>query len=457
MKSNLSNLKSNKQDILIGSSKIFSKDNKPFNKHSYMIENMSKNLAYISFLNKNFTKDADKKILISFIDKYNDYRNKWLSQPKIVYNEGYKKYLENKKKIFPLCVDIEIASICDLACPHCFREYIITPDKIMDEKLYYSIIDKISELGVPSVKLNWRGEPLLHPNINKLIRYAKIKGILDVSINTNATNLTEKKIKELIESGLDQIIYSFDGGTKKTYEKMRPGRFKNNNFEQVYKNIKLFFEIRKKLNKKFPTTKIQMVMTKDTREEVKSFFQLFQNIVDDVTVTQYNERGGNIEDLDKENKLKLINYLKKNNLPSNTPYIVDINGEISISTTRLPCEQLFQRMMVTFDGSVGMCCHDWGAQHCIGYVSNKAFKIDEIINNLEKKIKNKKKGFELLKEAKKPKKYNEPEKKVESFAQIWTGNELNKVRKEHFHNKIDTVEVCKNCSFKDTYEWQKIS
>jgi hypothetical protein len=25
------------------------------------------------------------------------------------------------------------------------------------------------------------------------------------------------------------MIYSFDGGTKKSYEKMRPGRFKKNN------------------------------------------------------------------------------------------------------------------------------------------------------------------------------------------------------------------------------------
>jgi MoaA/NifB/PqqE/SkfB family radical SAM enzyme len=456
MKDNLPNFGSNKQDILTGSSKIFSKENEPFNKHSYMIENMSENLAYKSYIDKNLTNDNDQKILNKFRERYIDYRKKWFSQPNKVYSQGYDKYLNNKKNIFPLCVDIEIASICDLGCPHCFREYIITPDKIMDEKLYQSIIDKVSELGVPSIKLNWRGEPLLHPKIDSFIKYAKQKGVLDVSINTNATNLDEKKIKELINSGLDQIIYSFDGGTKKTYEKMRPGRFKNNNFEKVFSNIELFSKIRSQMNAKFPTTKIQMVMTKDTREEVKDFFQLFQGIVDDVTVTQYNERGGNIEDLDETKKFELISFLKKNNLPINTPYIVDVDGQVSISKKRLPCEQLFQRMMVTFDGSIGMCCHDWGAQHCIGYVSDQAFEINETIDDLEKKIKDKKKGFELLKEAKKPKKFNEPKKEVKSLDQIWDGEELNNVRKEHFQNKVDTVEVCKNCSFKDTYEWQKI-
>ena len=91
----------------------------------------------------------------------------------------------------PLCVDIETAAICDLACPHCYREYILTPDKIMKFENYKKIIDEISELKVPSIKLNWRGEPLLNPNINKFIEYAKMKGILEVSINTNATNLNE--------------------------------------------------------------------------------------------------------------------------------------------------------------------------------------------------------------------------------------------------------------------------
>ena len=133
-------------------------------------------------------KDLDKKILSLFNEKYRDYRKNWISQPAQIFNQSFENYLENKEDINPLCVDIEIASICDLGCPHCFREYIITPDKIMNEKLYTSIIDKVAELGVPSIKLNWRGEPLLHSKIDKFIKYAKNKGILDVSINTNETN-----------------------------------------------------------------------------------------------------------------------------------------------------------------------------------------------------------------------------------------------------------------------------
>ena len=34
-------------------------------------------------------------------------------------------------EIFPLCVDIETAAVCDLACPHCYRQFVTTPDKII--------------------------------------------------------------------------------------------------------------------------------------------------------------------------------------------------------------------------------------------------------------------------------------------------------------------------------------
>ena len=39
-------------------------------------------------------------------------------------------------------------------------------------------------------------------------------------------------------------------------------------------------------------------------------------------------------------------------------------------------EQVFQRLMITYNGRVGMCCHDWGAQHGVGYVNKDAFKME---------------------------------------------------------------------------------
>ena len=56
-----------------------------------------------------------------------------------------------------------------------------------------------------------------------------------------------------------------------------------------------------------------------------------------------------------------------------------------------------------------------------------------------------------------PTDYNEPDHKVESLKEIWEGKELNSVRKLHYQSKVNDLNVCKNCTFKDTFSWEKIN
>ena len=453
----MKNVKIEKQDIVQGSSHIVNSNlEKRFDKIDYMKKNMKSNLAYINYIKKLNTKDEDKKILNEFINRYVKYRHDWLNSPK-------KQYLNKSEFISgkgdlpnPLCVDIETASICDLGCPHCFRDYIMTPDKIMNQELFEKIIASVVRMEVPSIKLNWRGEPLLNPKLADFISYAKENGVLETMINTNATKLDAKMSKKLILAGLDQIIFSFDGGTKKTYDKMRPGRFSENTFEKVYENIKNFCKIREEMGSVFPTTKIQMVLTEDTRQEIESFHELFNEYVDDVTVIHYHERGGNMSKISPEVKSKISSYTKANGLPDDVPYMVTADNQIYLSTERKPCPQILQRLMVTYDGRVGMCCHDWGAQHCVGVIDKRSFDNDKIMNDLEKSIKNNKKGFELLKKAERPKNFSNIELKPQNLEEIWDGEELNRVRTIQVNKKANDLEVCRRCVSTDTYEWFRI-
>lgn len=438
-----------KQEVLSGSRVL--KNNKTKNRIDFFYENASQN-----YLVKNNILDKE-----SFSKKFKEYRNAWNGQPNQIIN----KFEENNKKkdyklnnsYKPLCLDLELASICDLACPHCFREYLATPDKIMKIDLAKEIILDAVNNNIPSIKFNWRGEPLLHSNLANLIKFAKDKGVLETIINTNATNLTEKKGIELINSGLDYMIYSFDGGTKKTYEKLRPGRFRENKFEEVIQNIKNFSNLKKELNVKFPYTKIQMVLMENNRDEVESFFEIFDSIVDEVTITPYQERGGKLEDLDKTNLEILKKYLSQNNLPNDTPYMIDGEGNLSISMGRKTCTQIFQRLMVTYDGKTGMCCNDWGAQYNLGYLDNIGFDSKKEEEKVMKNVRVNKKGFELLKDIKMPKEYNKPIKKISNINEIWNSKELNKVRYTHLLNNLDKINICKGCNSKDTFLWKKIN
>ena len=159
-----------KGEVLTGSSLLRKKDSNT-NRVSYMLQNMDQNMAYLFAKERNST---DKnKLLESFKKNYENYRFEWGNQPKTCISKNYLGNQMKKNKKPPLCIDIEVAAICDLACPFCFREYLATPDKIIDEKLCYDLIDQAADLNVPSMKFNWRGEPLLNPKLPDFIKYAK--------------------------------------------------------------------------------------------------------------------------------------------------------------------------------------------------------------------------------------------------------------------------------------------
>ena len=60
------------------------------------------------------------------------------------------------------------------------------------------------------------------------------------------------------------------------------------------------------------------------------------------------------------NQKQIKKFLKINEKSENTPFMVTADDDIYISKSRKPCEQLFQSLMITYDGKVGMCCHIGG-------------------------------------------------------------------------------------------------
>lgn len=423
---------------------------------AYMIENMPANKAYRYALERSGG-DPDGRLLEAHREKFRSYRAGWRDNPKYAIEEKLHHEAFHDNGFPPMCVDIETAAVCDLACPFCFRQWIATPDKLIREDLYYRAIDQCADLDVPSVKLNWRGEPILHPKLPQFVDYAKRAGILETIINTDAVTLDEKKSRALIEAGLDLLIYSFDGGTKETYEQMRPGRFKDNSFETVYENIRRFASLRQEMGAAFPRTKVQMILTEQTFKEQESFFALFSDCVDDVSVKAYTERGGKLPDLDEETRRSLGEFLREKGLSESAAYWRDLHGVLHISSGRLPCEQPYQRMMVTYDGRVSMCCYDWGSEYPIGYVDAEAFEEgDSQYELVMERARSGAKGFELLSNVRMPERYIEPPARVQTLREIWYGDLVNDVRQMHVEGRMEEVPVCRRCPFKETYHWEKV-
>ena len=169
----------------------------------------------------------------------------------------------------PLTLAIESTAKCNLFCPMCPRENIYFPPKDMDLPLFRKIIDEgkdYLEFAVPYGV----GEPLLNPEIYEMLAYCRSVGV-PTGISTNATLLTEESSRRLISSGLDYIIFAFDGATPETYEKYRKG----GDFEKVRKNILGFLKVKEDMKSRIFCI-VQMVRLRDNRHEIPDLIRMWR-------------------------------------------------------------------------------------------------------------------------------------------------------------------------------------
>ena len=139
----------------------------------------------------------------------------------IVNRWQWKHWPRHKVTDFPLNIDIESSSKCQIDCDHCFRQYMdIGEDEHMDLDLFKKIARECGEGGLFTLKFSMRGEPLMNPHIAEMVAYAKDQGIKEVWINTNGGQLTERLAGNLMKARVDWITVSFDG-LGQIYESIR--------------------------------------------------------------------------------------------------------------------------------------------------------------------------------------------------------------------------------------------
>jgi MoaA/NifB/PqqE/SkfB family radical SAM enzyme len=95
---------------------------------------------------------------------------------------------------------------CNLACTYC-NEFDKTRDPVPLETLYQRI-DKLASLGTTIMTISG-GEPLLHPQLDDVIRRARMHGIIAGMI-TNGYLLNVERIERLNRAGLDHMQISID-------------------------------------------------------------------------------------------------------------------------------------------------------------------------------------------------------------------------------------------------------
>jgi radical SAM protein with 4Fe4S-binding SPASM domain len=119
----------------------------------------------------------------------------------------------------PYFMQIEPTTRCDLSCRFCPREHLPIKGEDLTLDTFRRIIDH--NPFVVAVLLQGLGEPLLHPEIEGMIRYGRSKRIF-MGICTNGMALTADRFERLTSSGLNYLAISVDG-TGEAFEAMRNG------------------------------------------------------------------------------------------------------------------------------------------------------------------------------------------------------------------------------------------
>jgi uncharacterized radical SAM superfamily Fe-S cluster-containing enzyme len=119
---------------------------------------------------------------------------------------------------------VEITSSCNLKCPMCFAES-GPGGKHIDFATYTRMVDRYVALeGVADVLQISGGEPTIHPELVRMVRYAYEQPIAVVMINTNGIRLAhDPALVEELATMRDrlEIYLQFDGFDKATSEKLR--------------------------------------------------------------------------------------------------------------------------------------------------------------------------------------------------------------------------------------------
>ncbi|GMV12493.1 MAG: radical SAM protein [Polyangiaceae bacterium] len=108
----------------------------------------------------------------------------------------------------PFLAQLVVTRRCNLACGYC-NEFDAVSKPVPLEVLKQRI-DRLRALGTFTLELTG-GEPMMHPDIYELIRYARSLGFFKVMMISNAYLFNEARIRKLNEAGLQGLQISVDG------------------------------------------------------------------------------------------------------------------------------------------------------------------------------------------------------------------------------------------------------
>jgi MoaA/NifB/PqqE/SkfB family radical SAM enzyme len=248
---------------------------------------------------------------------------------------------------FPSQLLIDVAEFCNLACIHCphseFKKSKHYSGAKLDPELNSKLVDEVKEYGkgfTQYIRYASNGEPLIHPKIYEMLKYAVNHSGTKVTLTTNGTLLTGNKVEKLLDTGVNVIDVSIDAFSKDTYSKVRV----NGNLDITAANVVNLIKAVKD-NRLKSKVVVSYVELPENMHETDNFEKYWKDQgADYVVIRRLHSCSGAKIELAQERR--------------------NDNNNIE----RRPCLYPWERIVLSPKGWLGFCPSDWvDGSHIIEY------------------------------------------------------------------------------------------
>lgn len=177
----------------------------------------------------------------------------------------------------PLLVQLVVTRRCNLSCGYC-TEYDDVSSPV-DVALLERRIDHIAKLGTLVLTLTG-GEPLLHPQLDRLVARVASHGMVCTAIS-NGYPLTKEWIRRLNEAGLSLLQMSVDN--------IEPNEYSQKSWSQIHKKLDLL-----KAHARFGVN-INAVLGSSTPEQTRQVVERVKALGFFMTVGLMHDGRGQVE------------------------------------------------------------------------------------------------------------------------------------------------------------------
>lgn len=257
----------------------------------------------------------------------------------------------------PPMILLDITNVCNLKCIHCPQPSIQYAPGFKARHLsmdhFLELISELAESDEPRlIRFVGDGEPMLHPQLVRMVEVAKQRTRCVVNLTTNGTRLDPSTALRLLEAGIDVLDISLDALTKPVYSRVRVG----GRFERVLANLFNLLEMRKRMALKTKVF-VSLVKQSENEAEVDGFLAFWRPLVDAVLIRNLHSANHRVKSAESTAR----------------------NGAYTLS--RFPCPHPFKRLIIDFAGRVKFCPTDWGTGSQVGVIGESSLR--EIWNRLQ--------------------------------------------------------------------------